>query len=40
MSNAVRAMTGLDKEGYLQQRRQAELFNKVFFPGAPKNWPY
>ncbi len=37
--DAVRAMTGLDKEGYLQQRRQAELFNKVFFPGAPKNWP-
>jgi hypothetical protein len=36
---AVRALTGLTKDGYLQQRRQTELFTKVFFPGAAKNWP-
>ena len=37
--DAVRAITGLDKEGYLQQARQTELFNKVFFPGPAKQWP-
>lgn len=37
--DAVRAITGLDKEGYLQQARQTELFNRVFFPGPAKSWP-
>lgn len=36
---AVRALTGLTREGYMRQRRQTELFNKVFFPGPAKNWP-
>ena len=36
---AVRAMTGMDKEAYLHQYRQTEVFNKVFFPGPAKNWP-
>ena len=29
---AVRSLTGLDKEGYMKQRRKTELFHKVFFP--------
>ncbi|MCC6672477.1 MAG: hypothetical protein IT458_15540 [Planctomycetes bacterium] len=37
--DAVRAVTGLDKEGFLKQRRQTEVFNKVFFPGPPQKWP-
>jgi hypothetical protein len=36
---AVRAMTGLDREGYMQQRRATEVFNKVFFPGPADKWP-
>ncbi|MEM7202348.1 MAG: hypothetical protein AAF628_18905 [Planctomycetota bacterium] len=36
---AVRALTGLSREGYMQQTRQTELFNKVFFPGPAASWP-
>lgn len=36
---AVRAVTGLDREGYMQQRRSTEVFNKVFFPGPADKWP-
>ncbi len=36
---AVRAMTGHTKDAYLNQYRQTEVFNKVFFPGPAKNWP-
>ncbi len=36
---AVRSLTGLSKDGYMQQRRQTELFNRVFFPGPASEWP-
>lgn len=36
---AVRSMTGLNREGYLEQARQTELFMKVFFPGTADQWP-
>ncbi len=36
---AVRSLTGLTKEGYLQQRRQTLVFDKVFFPGPATQWP-
>jgi len=35
----VRSQFGLNKETFLQQRRESILFDRVFFPGAPKNWP-
>jgi hypothetical protein len=35
----VRTQYGLTKETFIQQRRQAMIFDRVFFPGAPKNWP-
>lgn len=35
----VRSQYGLNKETFLEQRKEAILFDKVFFPGAPKDWP-
>ncbi|MCA8947901.1 MAG: hypothetical protein KDE27_00265 [Planctomycetes bacterium] len=35
----VRSQFGLNKETFLEQRKQTILFDKVFFPGAPSNWP-
>ena len=35
----VRSQYGLNKETFLEQRKEAILFDKVFFPGSPKNWP-
>ncbi len=35
----VRTQYGLSRETFLQQRRQAIVFDRVFFPGAAKNWP-
>ncbi len=35
----VRSQYGLTKETFLEQRKQAILFDRVFFPGAPKDWP-
>jgi hypothetical protein len=35
----VRTQFGLDRETFLQQKKQAMLFDKVFFPGAPNDWP-
>lgn len=35
----VRSQYGLNKETFLEQRQEAMLFDRVFFPGAPKNWP-
>jgi hypothetical protein len=35
----VRSQYGLNKETFLQQRKQSILFDRVFFPGSPKNWP-
>lgn len=36
---AVRSLTGMNRDGYLEQARQTELFMKVFFPGPAENWP-
>jgi hypothetical protein len=35
----VRSQYGLSKETFLEQRKQAILFDRVFFPGSPKDWP-
>ncbi len=35
----VRSQYGLSKETFLEQRKEAILFDKVFFPGAPRDWP-
>lgn len=35
----VRTQYGLNKETFLQQRRQSIIFDRVFFPGSPKDWP-
>ncbi len=37
--DVVRAQYGLSKETFIQQRKQAMLFDRVFFPGSPKDWP-
>ncbi|MEC7583470.1 MAG: hypothetical protein VYE77_04070 [Planctomycetota bacterium] len=37
--DAVRTQYGLSKETYMQQRRQAIVFDRVFFPGSPQDWP-
>ena len=35
----VRSQYGLNKDTFLEQRKQSILFDKVFFPGSPRNWP-
>ena len=35
----VRSQYGLNKETFLDQRKEAILFDRVFFPGTPKEWP-
>ncbi len=35
----VRSQYGLSKETFLEQRKQSILFDKLFFPGSPKDWP-
>lgn len=35
----VRSQYGLNKETFLEQRKQAILFDRVFFPGSPRDWP-
>ncbi|MBL8723851.1 MAG: hypothetical protein JNK49_07375 [Planctomycetes bacterium] len=35
----VRSQYGLNKETFLEQRKQSMLFDRVFFPGSPKDWP-
>lgn len=35
----VRTQYGLSKETFLEQRRESILFDRVFFPGNPKDWP-
>lgn len=35
----VRTQYGLSKETFLEQRKESILFDRVFFPGAPKDWP-
>ncbi len=35
----VRSQYGLSKETFLEQRKEAILFDRVFFPGSPKDWP-
>jgi parvulin-like peptidyl-prolyl isomerase len=36
---AVRSLTGFGREEFLQQQRQSKLFDLVFFPGTPQEWP-
>lgn len=36
---AVRTQYGLSRETYLEQQRQAKIFDRVYFPGMPKDWP-
>lgn len=35
----VRSQYGLSRETFLEQRKQTMLFDTLFFPGAPKDWP-
>ncbi len=35
----VRSQYGLSKDTFLEQQKESMLFDKVFFPGSPKNWP-
>jgi hypothetical protein len=35
----VRSQYGLNRETFLEQRKESLLFDRVFFPGPPKNWP-
>ena len=35
----VRTQYGLNRETFLEQRKESILFDRVFFPGAPKDWP-
>jgi hypothetical protein len=35
----VRSQFGLSKDTFLEQRKEALLFDRVFFPGSPKDWP-
>lgn len=35
----VRSQYGLSKDTFLEQRKQSILFDRVFFPGSPKDWP-
>lgn len=35
----VRSQYGLSRETFLEQRRQSILFDKLYFPGSPKDWP-
>lgn len=35
----VRSQFGLNRETFLEQRKQSMLFDRVFFPGNPKDWP-
>lgn len=37
--DVVRSQFGLDKNTFLEQRKQSILFDRVFFPGSPKDWP-
>lgn len=35
----VRTQYGLSKETFIEQRKESILFDRVFFPGSPKDWP-
>jgi hypothetical protein len=37
--SVVRSQYGLDKDTFLEERKRSILFDKVFFPGQPKDWP-
>lgn len=37
--DAVRAQYGVDRDQFLVQRRQTILFDRVFMPGKPSDWP-
>jgi len=35
----VRSQYGLNRETFLSQQKETMLFDRVFFPGQPKDWP-
>ncbi|MCK5944884.1 MAG: hypothetical protein KAI24_23050, partial [Planctomycetes bacterium] len=35
----VRTQYGLSRETFIEQRKESILFDRVFFPGNPKDWP-
>ena len=35
----VRTQYGLSRETFMEQRKESILFDRVFFPGGPKEWP-
>jgi len=35
----VRTQYGLSRETFMEQRKESILFDRVFFPGSPKDWP-
>jgi len=35
----VRSQYGLDRDSFLEQRKETLVFDRVFFPGTPKEWP-
>lgn len=37
--DVVRSQYGLSRETFLEQRREAVLFDRVFFPGTVRDWP-
>lgn len=37
--DVVQAQYGLTRDTFMEQRRQAILFDRVFFPGRPSEWP-
>ena len=37
--DVVRSQYGLSRETFIQQRKQSVLFDRVFFPGNPNDWP-
>ncbi len=37
--DAIRAVYGMEKDVFMENTRKTKLFDKVFFPGSPENWP-
>jgi len=37
--SVVRSQYGLNRETFLEQRKKSILFDRVFFPGSPSEWP-
>ncbi|MHC5062911.1 MAG: hypothetical protein ACYTG5_02920 [Planctomycetota bacterium] len=37
--DAIRAVYGMEKDVFMENTRKTKLFDKVFFPGNPEDWP-